>query len=100
MRAGVYDAAGRDGLLGRLDRVQVREEGRVLLEVRLELTEPVLEPALAELVLDAVEAPVAHAFMIGTRPDGRNEPNGLTCRAGCPRTSEGLVACDRCAASS
>src|SRR5512146_1479210 len=98
MRAGVYDAARECGLLVLLCRVEVGEEGCVLREVRLELTEPglepALEPALAELVLDAVKAAVAHGFMIGTQPDGRNEPNGLT--SGLLRP----IACGPCAAFS
>jgi diacylglycerol kinase family enzyme len=66
-----------------LGRVEVGEKGGVLREVRLELLEPglepVLEPGLAELVLYAVKAAVAHGFMIGTERRRRNEPFGLTC---------------------
>src|SRR5262245_58958262 len=101
MRAGVYDARDRCGLTSSARPCRVVVEGGVLLEVRLELAdprlEPVLEPALAELVLDAMEAPVAHGFMIGTQPDGRNEPNGLTCGASRPIPCE-PIARGRCAA--
>jgi len=53
-------------------------------EVRLDLRDPVFEPAgepaLPELVLDAMKAPVVHIRMIGRRADGHNEPFGLTLR--------------------
>jgi hypothetical protein len=68
--------------LGLFGRVEVVEERGVLREVRLELLktnlEPVLEPVLAQLVFDSVEAAIAHDQIIGTEPGRRNEPFGLT----------------------
>src|SRR5215210_2412447 len=84
--------------LALVGRIEVGEEGRVLVEVRLDrrdaVLEPARQPALAEFVLDPVQAALAHGQMIGTAPDGRNEPFGLTCRT--PRP----IACRRCADSS
>src|SRR6266511_2634248 len=55
-------------------RVEVRQEGRVLAEQILDLgdagTGPVLDPRLGEVVRNEVEAAIAHASMIGTRPAG------------------------------
>ena len=54
------------------------------LEQRQTVLEPLLEPALAELVLDAVQTAFFHDQMIGTARDGRNEPNGLNSGAARP----------------
>ena len=62
--------------------LEKREEGCVLREELLDLGDPrpgpVLEPRLGEVVLDPVEAPFAHAGMIGSAPDIRHGPIGST----------------------
>src|SRR3954471_12306279 len=73
-------ARGRGAVRLGVERVEVGEEGRVLLQVALDSREscrsPILEPALAEVVLDAVHRCFSHTVIFGRYMACRNEPNG------------------------
>src|SRR6476620_1325911 len=88
----------------RLLRVEKAQEGCVLRTQRLDLEDscagPVLEPGLAEVVLDMMQAAFAHRLNLGT-PTGRHHgPNGsfaarrvpVTCAAHWPDSSSSIHA--------
>ena len=69
--------------------LEVLEERGVLREIRLHLADagarPVLKPGLAQIVLDVVEAALAHrATMIGAEDRNRHGPIGSTFGLGSP----------------
>src|SRR5262249_14469233 len=81
--------------LGLRVTLEKREERRVLGEEVLDLGDagsgPVLDPGLRQVVLDAMEAELAHAAIIDAEPDGRHGPIGSTFGPHGPSAPRGTI---------